>query len=141
MPELIYLACPYSSEFPIVKDGRYDIVTRVAAALVIETACEVFSPITHSHLINRYATEYAKRKNDKSLIDDEPIVHWRPTYDFWLTFDYHMLDIADWLYILKLQGWAGSTGVAKEITRFSQRRGMQNRIKHIKPEDYLKGYS
>ena len=113
MPELIYLACPYSSEFPIVEDGRYQLVTRVAAALIVKTGCEVFSPVTYSHLINRLANRYALEEG----------IDWVPTHDFWLQFDYHMLDIADWLYILKLDGWQESKGIQMEIDRFVKQRG------------------
>jgi hypothetical protein len=126
MPELIYLACPYSSEFPIVEDGRYELVTKVAGALIVETACEVFSPITHSHHINRAAVRYALENAE------DP---WLPTYDFWLQFDYHMLDIADWLYILTLKGWRDSTGIALEWNRFVLRQRAA-KIKYIKWEDY-----
>jgi hypothetical protein len=125
MPELIYLACPYSSEDPLVEDARYQLVTKVAGALIVETACEVFSPVTHSHLINRLANRYALEEG----------LDWVPTYDFWLAFDYHMLDIADWLYILKLKGWNISKGIALEEGRFVQRVG-QHHVKYIKWEDY-----
>jgi hypothetical protein len=126
MPELIYLACPYSSEDPLVEEARYNLVTRVAGALIVETACEVFSPITHSHHISRAAVRYAL-ENAK-----DP---WVPTYDFWLQFDYHMLDIADWLYILKLEGWQKSKGILMEIDRFVPRKDFRS-IKYIKWEDY-----
>jgi hypothetical protein len=126
MPELIYLACPYSDADPLVEDARYQLVTKVAAGLIVKTGCEVFSPVTHSHLINRLANRYALEEGES----------WVPTYDFWLTFDYHMLDIAHWLYILKLKGWRDSTGVALEMNRFLLRKTKDN-IKFIKLEDYL----
>jgi hypothetical protein len=125
MPELIYLACPYSSEYPIVEDGRYELVTKVAAVLIVKTGCEVFSPITHAHLINRLANRYALEEG----------LNWMPTYDFWLRFDYHMLDIADWLYILKLKGWKESKGIKMEEQRFFIRKGNVC-TKYIKWEDY-----
>jgi hypothetical protein len=131
MPELIYLACPYSSDTPIVEDARYELVTKVAGALIVETACEVFSPVTHAHHISRAAARYAIERAE------DP---WVPTYDFWLTFDYHMLDIADWLYVLKLEGWKDSKGIKLEVDRFSYGRREQSfatpRIKYIKWEDY-----
>jgi hypothetical protein len=135
MPELIYLACPYSDADPLVEDARYQLVTKVAGALIVETACEVFSPVTHSHHISRAAARYAIERAE------DP---WVPTYDFWLAFDYHMLDIADWLYVLKLEGWEQSKGIEAEIKRFVwegnryvQRRLRANHsIKYIKWEDY-----
>jgi hypothetical protein len=126
MPELIYLACPYSSEDPLVEAARYELVTKVAGALIVETACEVFSPVTHSHHISRAAARYALERAE------DP---WVPTYDFWLAFDYHMLDIATWLYILCLDGWKDSRGIWSETERFRKRMPV-NCIRHIKWEDY-----
>ena len=126
MPELIYLACPYSDADPLVEDARYQLVTKVAAALIVKTACEVFSPVTHSHHISRTAARYAIERAE------DP---WVPTYDFWLTFDYHMLDIADWLYVLKLEGWEKSKGIEAEVLRFSLYKPV-SKIKYIKREDY-----
>ena len=127
MPELIYLACPYSSEEPLVEEGRYHLVTKVAAALIVKTGCEVFSPVTHSHLINKLVNRYALEEG----------LSWVPTYDFWMRFDYHMLDIADWLYVLTLKGWKESKGVQLEIDRFILRMESSQRIKYAKVEDYL----
>lgn len=126
MPELIYLACPYSDADPLVEDARYQLVTKVAAALIVKTGCEVFSPITHAHLINRLAVRYAVEEGES----------WVPTYDFWLRFDYHMLDIADWLYVLKLNGCTRSKGINMELDRFLLYKP-QLRVKYIFSEDYL----
>lgn len=126
MPELIYLACPYSDADPLVEDARYQLVTKVAACLIVKTGCEVFSPITHSHLINRLANRYALEEGES----------WVPTYDFWLTFDYHMLDVADWLYVLTLEGWESSKGIQMEVERFLLYKPLL-RLKHIKYWDYL----
>ena len=126
MPELIYLACPYSDADPLVEDARYQLVTKVAAALIVKTGCEVFSPVTHSHLINRLAVRYALEEGES----------WVPTYDFWLRFDYHMLDIADYLYVLKLKGWQKSKGIMMELDRFVPRKDFRS-IKYIVSEDYL----
>lgn len=125
MPELIYLAAPLSHNDPLVEHQRFCTVTIVAAALVVSTACEVFSPITHSHPINQQATAYAKRLS----------LDWSPTHDFWLNFDNHMLDIADWLYILTLDGWRRSFGIKREMDRFLKRRPMRY-VKKIRAEDY-----
>lgn len=126
MPELIYLACPYSNDDPLVEDARYQLVTKVAAALIVKTGCEVFSPITHSHLINRLAVRYALEEGES----------WGPTYDFWLRFDYHMLDVADWLYILTLVGWSESKGIQLERTRFLLNR-CDHQVKLINYKEYL----
>ena len=128
MPELIYLACPYTSDQPLVEEGRYHLVTKVAAALIVKTGCEVFSPVTHSHLINKLANRYALEEG----------LSWTPSdYDFWMRFDYHMLDIADWLYILTLKGWKDSKGVQLEEDRFIVRTANRHCVKYIKVEDYL----
>ena len=124
MPELIYLAAPYSHKDPKVEDERYRIVTEVAGILIVKTGCEVFSPITHSHPLNRGAMRYGDVKNAR----------WKPTYDFWLQFDFRMLDLADWIYILKLDGWRESIGVEKELERFLKRQPF-SRIKWLRYSD------
>jgi hypothetical protein len=135
MPELIYLAAPYSHKDPKVENERYRIVTEVASILIVKTGCEVFSPITHSHLLNRMAIRYGTVKNAR----------WHPTYDFWLQFDFRMLDLADWLYILKLDGWQESNGIAAEKERFilswsktNHRVNIMKRIKYIAHSDFFK---
>jgi hypothetical protein len=126
MPELIYLAAPYSDKDPKVEEARYNLVTRVAAALIVKSGCEVFSPITHSHHMNIMAQRYAMEEGES----------WCPTYDFWLQFDYHMLDIADWLYVLMLKGWDTSKGILEEKKRFRLCQP-DHCIKHISPEEYF----
>lgn len=111
MPELIYLAAPYSSPDPAVEDERCRIVSDVAGILIVRTGCEVFSPITHSHPLNRMAQRYAEVKG----------MPWQPSYDFWLRFDFRVLDIADYLSILRLDGWRESVGIKRELERFGKR--------------------
>jgi hypothetical protein len=140
MPELIYLACPYSDPDPMVMQERFETVTKVAAVLMVETACEVFSPITHSHMISMFAMDYAQSKDAvaRSAMGAgcaKWVKAWLPTYDFWLRFDFHMLDIADWLYVLKLPGWGASMGVGRELNRFMLR--LRRRIKYIDKEEYI----
>jgi hypothetical protein len=47
-----------------------------------------------------------------------------------------MLDIADWLYILKLEGWKQSKGIEAEVLRFSLYKPVM-KIKYIKWEKYI----
>jgi len=127
MPKLIYLACPYSDADPLVEDARYHLVTKVTAALIIHTECEVFSPITHARLIKiGWQTDMPLKK---------VLLGCLPT-DFWLGFDYHMLDVADWLYVLCLDGWEKSKGVLLEIERFTVRKSADS-IRYTKWEEWV----
>lgn len=98
-PELIYLACPYSSTV------RSDVLERVfkvnlAAAHLFKLGYFVFSTISHTHPIK-----------DVSDLDGD--------FDFWAEYDYRMIDHCDRLVVLTLPGWQFSKGVAAEIRHAS----------------------
>lgn len=123
MPDLIYLAAPYTHKSKRVMQYRFSAVTKVAAILAETSGCLVFSPITHSYPIHRY-----NKKN---------------TYEYWLTLDFKILDISDWLYVLTLGGWNDSVGIKRERERFASREFFTipfngwDRIKLIDPKSYL----
>lgn len=109
--ELIYLACPYSHPFSReVEAARYELATRAAAYLARTTDCTVFSPITHSHPIN-----LAIYHQDRSAAKG---------YDYWLSIDFKIVDIADWFYILQLDGWETAHGIKRELKRFLCRKSL-----------------
>jgi hypothetical protein len=107
---MIYLASPYTHTDPDVMQERFEYV-RAAAAEMLARGEIVYSPIVHGHAI---AT-----------------AHDLPTdFEFWMRHSFAMLERADNLYVLRLDGWLESRGVTAEIGWWKRhRRGV--RIKHI----------
>lgn len=94
----IYLACPYSHADAAVREWRYQAVTKVAAMLILSQDVMVLSPISHSHPI-------------VTLTDD---VELGSDYNYWMPFDEEMMDWADEIWVLELDGWEESEGVSQE---------------------------
>ena len=95
MKKLAYLATPYTSNDPVVKEERFQRVNRVAAKLMAKGEY-IFSPISHTHPI--------------AVVGDLP-----GNWEYWDGFDRAILDCCYKLYVLKLDGWHESTGVQAEI--------------------------
>ncbi len=95
-PGYTYLASPYSSDNPEVRNERYRCVLHAAARLM-ERGEVVFSPIVHSHNIE---------------IMGMSTVH---GWEFWKRQDEPMLRRASRLMVLQLPGWLESRGVKWEI--------------------------
>lgn len=92
---MIYVASPYSHHDPAVRRRRFEDVCHYVAKRMLQGAV-VYSPITHSHPI-------CERFNMP--------VDW----NFWAHFDRCMIQRADALEVLMLDGWIRSTGVTAEI--------------------------
>lgn len=92
--KLLYLACPYTGTAQ-EREMRFQEATRVSAFLMTQ-GFNVFSPLTHSHLIAQFLPEFTN------------------THGFWLTKDKQILKFCDELHILKLPGWENSLGVQEE---------------------------
>ena len=90
---MIYLASPYSDQSSAVRDARHAQAVEVARQL-IERGVIVFSPIAYSH---QMASELGG------------------DFESWRKFDLEMIDLADELWVLTLDGWKESIGVAAEI--------------------------
>lgn len=93
--ELIYLASPYTHPDQTIREFRYRSACRCAGQMLAEGKV-IYSPIVHGHAIGR---------------------HWRlPTdWEFWRRPDRAILERCDYLYVLMLDGWRESVGVAAEI--------------------------
>lgn len=97
-----YMACPYSSYVPEPEGTSYcdryseafTKANRGCAYLMVARNRVVFSPITHSHILDPYTGD--------------------PSHSFWLTQDYYWVKMADELWILQLNGWDSSFGVGWE---------------------------
>lgn len=92
---MIYLAGPYSHDDQNIREQRFEALTKKAAQLMIDGHV-VFSPITHGHTI-------AERH-------ELPL-----SFEWWATQCLGMLNVAERLIILRLDGYVESIGVNAEI--------------------------
>lgn len=92
---LVYLATPYSHESEEVREQRFNNVNKYAAEL-IKKGFHVYSPISHSHPINKVGN--------------------LPTsWKFWKEHDEAILQHCKKLIVLCQEGWKESVGVQAEI--------------------------
>jgi hypothetical protein len=96
---MIYLASPYSHTDPAVMQARHDAVCRAAARLM-DKGHKVFSPIAHSHAI-AVAGGLARG------------------WEFWQEIDFEWIRMCGAVWVLCLDGWLESKGVAAEL-RYAQ---------------------
>lgn len=94
MKELIYLACPYRHEDPLIQKKRCAAASFVAKEL-LSKGQKVFSPLTHNDLFARLHPEISS--------------------EMWMQFDLKILGFCNKLLVLKLPGWEMSKGVKREI--------------------------
>ncbi len=93
---MIYLASPYSHKNNSVMEERYFAAMDCTAWLLGRREW-VYSPIAHCH-------ELAK-------------VHELPKdFNLWKEYNTHMLEKADELYVLEIEGWKDSIGIAEEMS-------------------------
>ena len=93
----IYLASPYTSPDPIVRNSRVELASIIAARLM-EQGYVVFSPITHSHRV----ADHLHHRNARS-------------HEFWMAQCLPMLEASDCMMILPIDGWRESRGIAEEL--------------------------
>lgn len=92
---MIYLACPYSSSYPELKEWRYEMISEITVEL-IHRGYNVFSPIAYSHPL---ATKF-------NLNGD---------WEFWRKLDLAFLDICTMMVVVAFDGWSHSKGVSDEM--------------------------
>ena len=113
---MIYLASPYTHYKPAVMQQRFAAVRAATAALLARGEI-VYAPIVHGHAI----------ASAHELPDD---------HEFWMRHCLAMLERADNLYVLQIDGWDTSRGVRAEIDWWKKhRKGI--RIVYLKPEEHL----
>jgi hypothetical protein len=91
---MIYLASPYSDPNPAVMEARFEAACRAAGKLMNEGHV-VYSPIVHCHPI---AVRCGLPRD----------------WTYWERFDREMLERASVMYVLKIDGWLESKGIANE---------------------------
>lgn len=106
---MIYVASPYSHPDSAVRQQRYEAVVAFMATLVPSRLA--FSPIMHTH-------DMTVRHN---IAGD---------FATWQRYCLGMIDKADAFWVLPLEGWRESKGVAAEID-YALARGMQVLIKRV----------
>lgn len=92
---MIYLATPYNHPDPEVREGRFRAACTIAGYF-LSHGVYVFSPIAHSHSI--------------ALARDLP-----HDWEFWRQYDRQMLSMCSELWVVEMDGWGESVGVAAEI--------------------------
>lgn len=118
---MIYLASPYTSKARTSEERwatmtrRYDQVVQAAAAM-LKAGYYVYSPIAHCHVM--------------AMRHDMP-----KDFEFWRDWDIHMIDRADEVWVLKLEGWEMSYGMSEEI---KHARATDKPVKYIEPWEWIK---
>lgn len=95
MTGFVYLASPYTSPDPAIREQRYHAACRAAGAMMAE-GMVVYSPIAHSHPV-------------------EVHIGAQQSHEFWMRQCVPLLRMSEGVVVLKLDGWAESRGVRYEI--------------------------
>lgn len=98
MPNLIYLAQPYTHPDELVRQTRHA-AARATAARMMDTGKTVFSPIVHGVGLEQ---RLAPRN--------------RTNHEFWMRQCLAILRRCEAMYVLPLVGWRDSRGLAEELT-------------------------
>ena len=118
---LIYLASPYSHDDPAVRVLRYEDAC-VACAALMRAGVTVISPIASSHAIAELGGIAG-------------------SWEQWRDLDLRLLDACDAVWVLTLDGWEKSAGVAAEIDYAEAHgkpvRGLQFPVSNIEIADLI----
>jgi nucleoside 2-deoxyribosyltransferase len=101
---IIYLAGPYSHSDPAIREGRYTLITAVAAQL-ISKGWIVFSPLTMTHPIDKLLAGHSETLGS----------------EYWVNFDEAFMEFCSEIVVVMVDGWDKSSGVAREIKFFRDR--------------------
>ncbi len=96
MPQLIYLASPYTHKDVSVVESRVTAACKYASYLINCKSKFVFSPVIHCHPISK--------------VGALPGV-----WEYWEKYDTKMIEVCDLMHVLCLEGWNCSVGVQAEI--------------------------
>jgi hypothetical protein len=97
---MIYLAAPYSHENGEIEHERNKLIDNITMNLVL-LGYPIYSPITHGCALVRAA-----------ILDDVEI---GTDWEAWQSHCYAMLDKADALWVLAIDGWDKSLGIGQEM--------------------------
>jgi hypothetical protein len=111
---LIYIASPFTTEDPQLKEYRFEVVCAVCAVMMRESGLHVFSPIAHGYPIAKYGL---------------------PTdWGYWEDACKVMISRCQRFVVVMLDGWDKSTGVLAEI-EYAKKMGLN--IEYIDPWMYV----
>lgn len=113
----IYVAIPYTHHSKVIKEYRFELCTCYTAKLTKLNPKDpiiAFSPITHSHPLDKYDTP--------------------TTWEFWKMVDEHILEHCEEIHVITAAGWKESVGVQAEIKK-AKELGMK--IKYISPSEII----
>ena len=109
---MIYLASPYSSPDPAVREARFKAACQAAAGLLLYGKL-VFSPIAHSHPLTAYGLGGG--------------------FEDWCTWNTWFISRCEELWVLMLDGWKESTGVTAET---AIARALGKPTYYVEPSDW-----
>ena len=115
---MIYLASPYSHPQEDVERDRYRL-TSLATMHLISVGMNVYSPICYSHPLIETDRQLGSSR-DASAIRQ---------FEFWRSYDLHMLSLSSRVLVLQLPGWDTSRGVSAEM-QFALLRGIPVAMMH-----------
>lgn len=95
MPDLIYLASPYSHPDAAAREARFDAVCAATAAMMRD-GLMIYSPIGATHAM---------------ACKHELPLEWQ----FWAAYDELIISRCDRLWVLTIDGWDKSVGVTAEV--------------------------
>ena len=112
--KIIYLASPYSHPEKDIIDQRFHRISHIASVLNSK-GIVALSPITYGHTLLTYTP--------------------MPTdWEFWRNFCLSFLQHSSELWIVKMEGWNKSSGVAEEI-EFAIKNSIP--IKYVEDDDQI----
>lgn len=92
---MIYLAAPYSHQYAHVRAARFKRIKQATCQLMC-AGDVVFSPVAYGYLMEEAA--------GKTM-----------SHDYWMQFCLNIMPACDRVYVLTLEGWDQSKGVAEEV--------------------------
>lgn len=114
MKKIVYLASPYSHPEKEIVDQRFHRISQIASILNAK-GIVALSPITYGHTLLSYTP--------------------MPTdWGFWRNFCLSFLQHSSELWIIKMDGWNKSSGVAEEI-KFAIKNSIP--VKYVEDDDNI----
>ena len=118
--KMVYVAGPYTNPAD-QRQYRFEALTR-AAVEEMRAGNLVYSPITHSHLLDVVLAQDTAEGTLGS--------------DFWVAMDEHFMSICDECVVVMLPGWRESRGVAFEINHFT---AAGKPVRYTEPSPFVLG--